>query len=31
MDSIPKVNLINLDLGFDWDQISPQFLFLWGQ
>jgi len=31
MDSIPNVNLINLDLGFDWDQISPQFLFLWGQ
>jgi len=31
MDSIPKVNLINLDLGFDWGQISPQFLFLWGQ
>ena len=31
LGSIPKVNLINLDLGFDWDQISPQFLFLWGQ
>ena len=29
--SIPKINLINLDLGFDWNQISPQFLFLWGQ
>ena len=31
MGSIPKINLINLDLGFDWNQISPQFLFLWGQ
>ncbi|HIF01836.1 MAG TPA: signal peptide peptidase SppA, partial [Nitrospinaceae bacterium] len=29
--STPKINLINLDLGFDWNQISPQFLFLWGQ
>ena len=29
--SIPKINLINLDMGFDWNQISPQFLFLWGQ
>ena len=31
MGSTPKINLINLDLGFDWNQISPQFLFLWGQ
>jgi hypothetical protein len=31
IDSIPQVNLINLDMGFDWHQISPQFLFLWGQ
>ncbi|MBT3517554.1 MAG: signal peptide peptidase SppA [Nitrospina sp.] len=31
MRSIPKINLINLDMGFDWNQISPQFLFLWGQ
>ena len=29
--STPKISLINLDLGFDWNQISPQFLFLWGQ
>ena len=31
MGSTPKINLINMDLGFDWNQISPQFLFLWGQ
>ena len=31
MGSTPKISLINLDLGFDWNQISPQFLFLWGQ
>jgi len=31
MGSAPKINLINLDLGFDWNLISPQFLFLWGQ
>ena len=31
IDSIPQVNLINLDMGFDWHQTSPQFLFLWGQ
>ena len=31
MGSTPKINLINLDLGFAWNQISPQFLFLWGQ
>ena len=31
MGSVPKINLINLDMGFDWNQISPQFLFLWGQ
>ena len=31
MDSVPKINLINLDMGFDWNQISPQFLFLWGR
>ena len=30
INSLPKVNLINLDMGFDWHQISPQFLFLWG-
>ena len=30
INSLSKVNLINLDLGFDWHQISPQFLFLWG-
>jgi protease IV len=29
--TIPKISLINLDLGFDWNQISPQFLFLWGR
>ena len=31
MGSVPKINLINLDMGFDWNQISPQFLFLWGR
>ena len=31
LGSMPKINLINLDMGFDWNQISPQFLFLWGQ
>jgi protease IV len=30
INSLPKINLINLDMGFDWHQISPQFLFLWG-
>ena len=31
MGSIPKINFINLDMGFDWNQISPQFLYLWGR
>ena len=31
LGSMPQINLINLDMGFDWNQISPQFLFLWGQ
>ena len=31
MGSVSKINLINLDMGFDWNQISPQFLFLWGR
>ena len=31
MGSVPKINLINLDMGFDWNQISPLFLFLWGR
>ena len=28
---MPIINLVNLDTGLDWNQISPQFLFLWGQ
>jgi protease IV len=31
MGSIPQINFINLDMGFDWNQISPQFLYLWGR
>ena len=31
MGSVPKINLIILDMGFDRNQISPQFLFLWGR
>lgn len=31
ISAVPKINLINLDMGFDWNQISPQFLFLWGR
>ena len=28
---MPIINLVNIDTGLDWNQISPQFLFLWGQ
>ena len=25
------INLINLDMGFDLNQLTPQFMYLWGQ
>ena len=29
--SLKSVNLINFDMGFDLNQLSPQFMYLWGQ
>ena len=29
--SLNGINLVNLDLGINWSQLSPQFMYLWGQ
>jgi len=31
LNSLNAINLFNLDMGFDLNQLSPQFLYLWGQ
>lgn len=30
-DAPNQINLINLDMGLDLNQLSPQFMYLWGQ
>ena len=31
LGSLNSINLINLDTGFDLNQLAPQFMYLWGQ
>jgi protease-4 len=31
LDAPNQINLINLDMGLDLNQLSPQFMYLWGQ
>ena len=31
LDSLNSINLINMDMGFDINKLSPQFMYLWGQ